>query len=359
MNQSYDAIIVGGGVIGLSCAYFAQKRGLSVCVIERDRPGAGASWQAAGMLAPTTEIDFGEETTFELRARGSVVWPAFADEVGLPYRRTGTLLVALDADEAAELRRLEQLRAKHGLASEWLTPSACRELEPGLGPCAGGAVHPEEAEVDPRAVVQALALRVEIVHGDVVGGVWDGDRLRGVRTSDGVELAAEDVVLASGCWGAAWLPPQAQPPVRPVKGQILRLRGGSVCDRIIGSEWVYVVPRANGEIVVGATVEERGFDTSVTAGAVYELLRDAERLLPDVAELELVEAGAALRPGSPDNAPIVGRGAVDGLILATGHYRNGILLAPLTGEAVASLLAGEEPEGWAAFSSDRFTEVEA
>jgi glycine oxidase len=210
---------------------------------------------------------------------------------------------------------------------------------------------PDEAEVDPRAVLAALVAACERAgvrlhtQMEVVEASWDGSRLTGVVSAAGSHFEAETVVAAQGCWAPAWLPESVRPRVRPVKGQILRLRGPSVCSRILRSERVYLVPRATGEMVVGATTEERGFDTTVTAGAVLELLEEAYRLLPEVAELELVEASAGLRPGSPDNAPLVGRGEVAGLVLATGHYRNGVLLAPLTADAVAALAAGDEPAG--------------
>ena len=182
---------------------------------------------------------------------------------------------------------------------------------------------------------------------EVVAGLFDGERLVGVRTAAGAELRADSVVLATGAWSgrAEWLPEQARPPVRPVKGEILELRtrdGAAPCGRIVASERVYLVPRPDGRLIVGATSEEQGFDTTVTAGGVHELLREAYRLLPDVAEMELVDATAGLRPGTPDNLPLVGPGAIDGLLLATGHYRNGILLAPLTAEQIAVELAGEE-----------------
>jgi glycine oxidase len=179
----------------------------------------------------------------------------------------------------------------------------------------------------------------------------DGDRVTGVRTASGTELLAETVVVAAGSWSAAdWLPPKARPAVRPVKGQILTLSGPAaqpLCERIVVSERVYVVPRGDGRLVVGATVEEQGFDTRVTAGGVHELLREAYRLLPEVAELELVETIAGLRPTTADNLPLVGPGACEGLLLATGHFRNGILLAPFTGERIAALLAGDRSEALA------------
>jgi glycine oxidase len=181
----------------------------------------------------------------------------------------------------------------------------------------------------------------------VDAALLEGDRLVGVRTADGTEHRAGQVVLAAGSWSAAdWLPAALRPPVRPVKGQILTLGlpdRPPVCERIVATERVYMVPRPDARLIIGATVEEMGFDTRVTAGAVYELLREAYRALPDVAELELLQARAGLRPGTPDNAPLIGRGAIDGLILATGHYRNGILLAPVTADAIAAFTAGSEP----------------
>jgi glycine oxidase len=206
--------------------------------------------------------------------------------------------------------------------------------------------------VDPRLLVPALAAAVEEAGGqvlaptEVVDSIFEDDRVAGVVTSEGREHRADRVVLATGAWSGAgsWLPPSARPPVRPVKGQLLVLRGTPeqvVSTRIVTGERVYLVPRADGRLIVGATVEERGFDLQVTAGGVHELLREAYRTLPDVAELELVEMLAGLRPGTPDNAPLIGPGALDGLVLATGHYRNGILLTPFTAEAVAAMLAGD------------------
>jgi glycine oxidase len=184
------------------------------------------------------------------------------------------------------------------------------------------------------------------VEAEVVDALYDGARLAGVATADGREHRAERVVLATGAWAgsSAWLPPRARPPVRPVKGQLLVLRGNpeqTPAEGIVTTERVYLVPRTDGRLIVGATVEERGFDLQVTAGGVYELLREAYRALPDIAELELVETLAGLRPGTPDNAPLIGPGEVDGLLLATGHYRNGILLTPATAEAIAAMLAGD------------------
>jgi glycine oxidase len=357
---SYDAVVVGGGAIGLCCAWSVSRRGGRVVVLDRAAPPAGATRVAAGMLAPVGELTFGEPELLRMTLAGAERYPSFVAEleaasgVACGYSRGGALHIALDRDEAAELRRVHDLQRSLGLDAEWLPLRRCRELEPGLTPSFNGGVHaPGEGSIDPRRMTAALlaALAAEEVEVrtdvEVADSLLEGGRLAGVRTGSGEELRADAVVLAAGAWSgsASWLPEQARPPVRPVKGQILELRavdGEAPCERIVASERVYLVPRADGRLIVGATVEERGFDTTVTAGGVHELLREAYRLLPDVAEMELVEAMAGLRPDTPDNLPLVGSGALDGLVLACGHYRNGILLAPMTGDAVATLLGGGE-----------------
>jgi glycine oxidase len=355
-QRSYDAIIVGGGVIGLSCAWRAARAGARVALLDRAEPPAGATRVAAGMLAPVGELTFGEPELLQMTLAAAERYPGFVEEleaetgISTGYTRLGALHIALDRDEAAELRRVHDLQRSLGLGAEWLPPRRCRELEPGLTPSFNGGVHaPEEAAVDPRklsaALLAALAGRgVEVRTGtEVVAACLDGERIAGVRTAAGDELRASAVVLATGAWSGAaeWLPERARPPVRPVKGQIAELRtrdGAAPCQRILASERIYLVPREDGRLIVGATVEEQGFDTAVTAGGVHELLREAYRLLPDIAEMELLDAAAGLRPGTPDNLPLVGPGALDGLLLACGHYRNGILLAPLAAEKVADLL---------------------
>ncbi len=371
-RRTHDVVVVGGGAIGLCCAWRASQRGASVLVLDRAHPPAGATRVAAGMLAPIGELAFGEPDLLRMTLDAGEIYPGFvaeleaASELGTGYVQNGALHVALDRDEAAELRRVHDLQRALGLGAEWLPPRRCRELEPGLTPSFNGGVHaPEEAAVDPRRMSAALlavlaAEGVEVRGGvEVAGALLDGERIVGVRTESGEELGAADVILATGAWSgaASWLPEAARPPVRPVKGQILELRapdGQAPCERIVASERVYLVPRPDGRLIVGATTEERGFDSAVTAGGVHELLREAYRLLPDVAEMELVESMAGLRPGTPDNLPLIGRGALEGLVLACGHYRNGILLAPLTGDAVAELLDhGELPESVAAADPER------
>jgi glycine oxidase len=355
-KRGFDAVVVGGGVIGLACAWRLAQRGAEVAVLERGEPGAGATRVAAGMLAPVGELTFGEPELLELTLEAAKLYRGFVAELeaatgaATGYERLGALHVALDRDEAAQLRRVHDLQRSLELEAEWLPPRRCRDLEPGLTPSFhGGVFAAGEAAVDPRALTRVLlaaceAEGVEVQTGtEVVDGIFEGERLVGVQTDE--EIRAETVLLASGAWSGAmtWLPEHARPPVRPVKGQVVELRGRDpepVARHILASERVYLVPRPDGRLVVGATVEEMGFDTAVTAGGVHELLREAYRLLPDVAEMELLGATAGLRPGTPSNLPLVGPGGVDGLVLATGHFRNGILLAPLAAQAVADLVAG-------------------
>jgi glycine oxidase len=356
-KRGFDVVVVGGGVIGLSCAWRLALGGAGVAVLERGEPGGGATRVAAGMLAPVGELTFGEPELLELTLAAARLFPEFAAELEKAtgettgYERLGALHVALDRDEAAQLRRVHDLQRTLDLEAEWLPPRRCRDLEPGLTPSFhGGVFAADEAAVDPRALTRVLVAAVKAAGGEVrtgaevVDGVFEGERLAGVRLAGGEDLHADTVVLAAGAWSGAapWLPEEGRPPIRPVKGQVVELRsrsGEPVARRILASERVYLVPRPDGRLIAGATVEEMGFDTAVTAGGVHELLREAYRLLPDVAEMELLGAVAGLRPGTPNNLPIVGPGAIDGLVLATGHYRNGILLAPLAAQTVADLLA--------------------
>jgi glycine oxidase len=363
--------VVGGGVIGLGIAWRAAQAGLSVTVVDQ-APGRGASWAAAGMLAPVTEVHYGERPLLGLNLAAAARWPGFAVEVeeaaGRPvgYRPAGTLAVARDTDDNAALEDLYRFQLRCGLQVERLRSRECRQLEPGLAPSIrGGILAPGDHQVDNRALVEALLVACEragvrLVEGRVAELAVEGDQVTGVVLGDGARLPAGVVVLAAGCWsgGLGGLAAEVLVPVRPVKGQLLYLRGPAdqpLCQRNVRGLEVYVVPRGDGRVVVGATVEEQGFDTRVTAGAVGDLLRAALELLPDVAELELAETVVGLRPGSPDNAPMLGPAGPEGLVVATGHYRNGILLTPVTADAIAELLAtGRVPELIAPFAPGRF-----
>jgi glycine oxidase len=368
--ESTDVAIVGGGIVGLAAAWRARARGMAVTVLERDATGQGTSHVAAGMLAPVAEAEFGEggRRLLELGLRSAELWPGFATElqeasgedVGL--RRTGTLMLARDEDEARELERRLAFRRSLGLNAERLRPSVAREREPALAPTVRLALEaPDDHSVDPRLALRALRRAceragVEIRERAAVRAVeldGAGERVTGVALWDGERVTAGQVVMAAGAWTdqVEGLPSAAQVPVRPVKGQILRLRdpaGPGLLERVVRFEGGYLVPRGDGRYVLGATVEERGFELQPTAGGVYELLRDAHELVPGVSELEIEELSVGLRPGTPDNAPVIGTGALAGLVWATGHHRNGILLAPLTAELVVATLAGDPPEPLAA-----------
>ncbi|MGI8846545.1 MAG: glycine oxidase ThiO [Thermoleophilaceae bacterium] len=363
-RSSCDLIVVGAGAVGLASAWRAVRAGMSVTVVERDRAGAGASGVAAGMLAPVTEADFGEEELLAMNLEGRALWGDFAslleDRSGLAsgYVDSGCLVVAIDRDDGEELRRLHSFQQGLGLRSEWLAPRAARTLEPGLSPrIAGAIITPEDGQVDPAAVVAALARAFSNDGGELREGVEvtelveHGGRVTGVRTAEGIELRAPAVLVAAGAWSAAGglgeLP--AAPPVRPVKGQLLELRvragHGLPAERVVRTPRCYVVPRADGRVVVGATTEEQGFDLTVTADGVFRLLEAAIEVLPDVAELELVHARAGLRPGTPEGRPVIAAAGPEGLLWATGHGRNGVLLAPLTAERVLGLLGAPAPSG--------------
>ena len=320
--EQFDAVIVGGGIIGLSCALRARQRGLDVVVLERGVPGAGATNAAAGVLAPDPETP----GFTALARRSAEMWPAFADELGdVGYTRCGSLVLLFDDDVPPPV-------------GDVLDADACRALEPGIAAdCRGGILLADDAQVDPRRVVRALAGLL----GDVVrpnADVVEVDPGH-VELADGSRIACERLVLAAGAWSSRRLAKLLA--VKPVKGQVVRLRGPAPATRIIRSEHVYVVPRANGETVLGATVEDAGYDEKPTAEATQLLLEQAVRAVPVIRELEIVEEIAGLRPGTPDDGPLIGEW--EGLLVASGHFRNGILLAPVTAEAVAALLAGDEP----------------
>jgi glycine oxidase len=380
MATGTDVVVAGGGVIGLGIAWRAASVGARVRVCDPvlgaapdgATDGKRASWAAAGMLAPVTEIHYGEAALLALNLESASRWPEFAAELedvaGLPvfYRRTGTLLIARDLDDNAALEDLYRYQLAAGLQVERLGSRACRQLEPRLSPRVRGGVHVTgDHQVDNRALWRALraacARAGVVLTGDAVAEVLVTEgRVGGVVLASGARVSAATTVLAAGSWSGSigGLPPRLLPQVRPVKGQLLHLRGPAsppLLERVLRGLDVYMVPRADGRLVVGATSEERGFDAVPTAGAVHDLLRDAVELLPDVAELAFSEVATGLRPASPDNAPLLGPAGLDGLVVATGHYRNGILLTPVTAGAIAELLAtGRVPEMIAPFDPGRF-----
>ncbi|MDQ0747857.1 glycine oxidase [Streptomyces africanus] len=380
-TRTSDVLVVGGGIIGLVTAWRAAQRGLATAVVDPE-PGGGAAQVAAGMLAAVTELHYGEQTLLALNLASARRYPDFAAELAeqtghdLGYRRCGTLAVALDADDRAHLRELHALQQQSGLESQWLSGRECRRLEPMLAPGVRGGLRVDgDHQIDPRRLAGALVAACERT-GVVFHRAWAErltvvrDRATGVVTDDGTPLDAGQVVLAGGSLSGrlAGVPEEVLPPVRPVKGQVVRLtmpqRHGPFLSRtvraVVRGSHVYLVPRESGELVIGATSEELGWDTTVTAGGVYELLRDAHELVPGITELPLTETRAGLRPGSPDNAPLLGPTGLEGLLLATGHYRNGVLLTPVTGDALAHALAtGELPEEARPFTPKRFSTATA
>ncbi|MEV0319675.1 glycine oxidase ThiO [Streptomyces sp. NPDC050658] len=375
-QKTTDVLVVGGGIIGLVTAWRAAQRGLSVAVVDPE-PGGGAAQVAAGMLAAVTELHYGEQTLLGLNLASARRYPRFAEELSeasgrdLGYRACGTLAVALDADDRAHLRELHALQRRSGLESEWLSGRECRRLEPMLAPGVRGGLRVDgDHQVDPRRLAAALLVACERA-GVAFHRAWARrltvvrEKATGVVLDDGTALAAGATVLAAGSLSGrlSGVPEGVLPPVRPVKGQVLRLtvpeRYAPFLSRtvraVVRGSQVYLVPRENGELVVGATSEELGWDTTVTAGGVYELLRDAHELVPGITELPLTETRAGLRPTSPDNAPMLGATELPGLQLATGHYRNGVLLTPVTGDVMAhSLTTGELPDEARAFTPLRF-----
>jgi glycine oxidase len=365
-----DVTVVGGGLIGLAGAWRLAQRGASVVVCD-PAPLSGAPYAAAGMLAPVTEVHYGEELLLALNIASAARYPGFVAELEdaagqtVGHRTEGTLAVAFDAGDRAVLEELHAFQTKLHLDAELLDRRECRRLEPMLAPSVHGGLHVAgDHQVGNRRLGKALlaaATRagVDVRREAVTALTRDGDKVTGVTLATGEQAATGTVVLAAGPWcnDLAGLPRDV--PVRPVKGQILRLRTKvpfltRTVRAVVQGSTVYVVPREDGEIVVGATMEEMGFDTEVRAGAVYDLLRDAHAVLPGIAELELVECRAGLRPGSPDNAPIVGP-AAPGLLLATGHFRNGVLLTPITAEAIAAYVVdGTMPDELLPFGPDRF-----
>ena len=344
-------------MIGLSAAWRLAQRDLRVVVVERGEPGGGTSGVAAGMVAPIAEADPGEEALLRLGTASAQAYAGFVAElqraagVDAGYLRCGTLAVARDRDEAEALEHQLLIRQRLGLEVKRLRPSQARALEPALAPTIRGALEfPEDHTVDPRRLCAALAEAVRRVGAELrahaeVAAVEVGD---GVLLADGQRLTAPHVVIAAGVWSGslAGIPDEARVTIRPVKGQVARLHdpaGPGLLKRVLRMPAAYVVPRGDGRYVLGATMEERGFDRTVTAGAIFELLRDASELLPGLSELVIDELSAGLRPGTADNAPIIGPGAAGGLFWATGHYRHGILLAPVTAELIAGAVVDGAP----------------
>lgn len=380
--------IVGGGVTGLAMGWQLAKRGCSVTVFERHQIGGGASWAAAGMLAAQAEAEPGEESLHRLLLAGQQIWPTFAAEleaeaeIEIGYRTEGTLLVAVNRDEQERLRSQLAYQQAQGLDLTWLSGYEVRQQEPYLSRHVVGALYsPQDHQVDNRLLVQALKrvfLKVGgqlregasvqdliVVDGQVNGLILKSQLLPedpqadpGIRVE--TAFAADTVVIATGAWAGSRSPlaKWVDLPVRPIKGQMLAVQMPAdqiLTDHVIWGEDVYLVPRRDGRLLIGATVEEKGFETQITVGGLLDLLKQAWTILPGLYDMPMIETWAGLRPGSPDDAPILGQTSIEGLYVATGHHRNGILLCPLTAYAMSDLIMTNAwPQVCDSFTLQRF-----
>jgi glycine oxidase len=374
--------IIGAGVVGLGIAWRLAARGVAVSVFDRGAAGQGATHAAAGMLAACAEAEPGEEALVALGRDSQARWPAFAEELKLAsgidveLRREGTLVIALTSDDQARLFHHLEFQKKLDLPLEWISAAETRRREPHLaGKLAGAVFSPEDHQVDNRKLAAALSVAARAAgasvneHTPVASISSQGRRIDGVVLADGRKHAADVVVLAAGAWSRGIassipdLPPRSLPPVRPIKGQMLALRmdpAAPLINHVIWGPGIYLVPRRDGRLIAGATVEEKGFDTTLTAGGLLTLLEAAWRAVPAIEELAIDEMWVGHRPGSRDDAPILGPGPLDGLIYATGHHRNGILLAPVTADAIARLvLDGTLDPAIRPFGIERFTPAKA
>ena len=370
--------IIGAGVIGLGIAWRLAARGVSVAVFDKGVSGAGASHAAAGMLAACAEAEPGEEALVTLGRVSQARWPAFAAElkqasgVDVGLRPEGTLVVALTSDDQARLSHQLTFQQKLGLPLQWISAAETRRREPHLaGKLAGAVFSPEDTQVDNRKLAAALRIAAEAAgasireHLEVKTISSDAGRVDGIVLADGTKVGADVVVLAAGAWSRSidGLAPELRPPVRPIKGQMLALRmdpAAPLLTHVVWAPGAYLVPRLDGRLLVGATVEEKGYDTSLTAGGILTLLEAAWRVVPAVEELPIDEMWVGHRPGSRDDAPILGTGPIDGLIYATGHHRNGILLTPVTADAIAQLvLEGAADPAIRPFGIERFGPLRA
>jgi glycine oxidase len=358
--------------VGLGVGWRLADAGCTVDLFDQGEAGHGASWAAAGMLAAGVETEPSEEGLFALNREAQRRWPKFAAEleqttgIGLGLREEGTLVVGLTRDDVEQLRFSFDFQRRLGIELAWLSGREARAREPYLHPGALAAIFsPDDHQVDNRCLVRALRQAFEAAGGRLheytaVRAVeCAGGKVRGVSIAD-VRHPADAVLLAAGAWSRRidGVPPQACPPVRPIKGQMLALRmdpAQPILRHVVWAPKIYLVPRLDGRLLIGATVEERGFDADLTAGGVLSLLEAAWRAVPTIEELPIDEMWVGFRPGSRDDAPILGPTPIEGLSVATGHHRNGILLAPITIDMIGrQMLTGEVDPAIRAFGIARF-----
>ena len=371
-------VIVGGGICGLGIGWRIAQAGRKVTVIDRGEAAKAATWAAAGMLAPQAEAEHGEEALLPLALESCEMWPEFAAElhyetnIDPDYRRHGTLVVSSDRDDMEYLQNRLNYLKDLGLNIEWLSGYEARQQEPYLSCNVSGAIwSPDDHQVDNRCVGIALkkaflgAGGILLENTAVENITCVSGRVTGVRIAS-TKIEAEYVVIAAGAWSRniAGLPDYVRPPVRPLKGQMIAVQMKPQAPLLSHVLWgpgnsivpsIYLAPKKDGRLIIGATVEEMGFDETLTAGGQFELLRCAWEVLPGIYDLPVLESWAGLRPASRDDAPILGPTEVKGLVMATGHHRNGILLAPITAKAIGDyLLNGTITDAMRPFFLDRF-----
>jgi glycine oxidase len=337
-----DVAIAGGGLIGSAIALELAQAGLSVGVFEKGEPGREASWASAGILSPAPEAP-GMIPIVPLAKASMGLYPGFVANVeemsgqSVGFRPFGTMDALFSRDATRDLSTLIALHHGLGLRAEPLRPEEARELEPALSPeVEAAALRPEEASVDNRALTRAVLLAAqksgaEIFPNHDAEAIWrEKGRCAGLKLRD-ENVSAKWTIIAAGCFSANIKGVAAYAPVRPAKGQMVSMRADELkIERVLWSEKIYIVPRNDGRILAGASVEYVGFDKHVTAGAVEKILSDAIELVPGLANARIEETWAGLRPDSPDHLPILGPTDLDGLLMATGHFRSGVLLTPVT-----------------------------
>lgn len=366
-----DVHIIGGGVIGLSIGWQLARKGLKVEIFERDKAGRSAGWVSAGMLSPHAEMGFEEIELFKLGRISLDMYPKFLEELyedsgaKVSFEKCGSLMVGFDRDDTERLRRLYEFRDKVGLPVHWITGSEARELEPMLSPkCTSSIWIPDDAQVNNRelidAVKSAFKNRGGILHENtqVKSIVTHNDKIQAIITDEG-EIEASLVILCAGAWSKQieGIPEQLQPPIRPVKGQIISLKMNESVklSHAIRAPDVYLVPKSDGRLLVGATNEEMGFDTNPTAGEIYRLLERGWETIPAIYDLPIDAIEVGLRPGSRDHEPIIGDSEIEGLYYATGHYRSGILLTPVTAKELSQwIVSGKRSDVLEQFQLSRF-----
>lgn len=372
MKRPEHVIFVGAGVIGLSIAWRLAREGVRVTLFDKAEAGRQSSWQAGGMLAADAEMGFEEPALYRFSRASMDRWPDFVRELeadsgmAVDFRTEGTLRVADDADSEARLRRVYEFQKNEGVDLRWISGREAREIEPFLAPRVSAAIETRhDVQVDNQKLILALIEAVKrrggsIIEDTQITRIEPDAATPHVFDADAGETTGDLIVLSAGAWSRQieGLPPEARPPIRPVKGQMIELkmiRPFSI-ERVIRGPHGYVVPKASGRLLIGATSEEMGFDTDVTAGGVYKLLEGAWEILPGIYDLPITATWAGLRPASRDHEPIMGHSAAPGVFIATGHYRHGIMLAPQTAFVASEMILGRETSPWPGpFSPARFT----